>query len=322
MTSIPNMFAAAKANHTNANSPVTKLTLGRGIALPAGADASSLHQQGIQKNGDNGFVVSGSASATGYLYVANNGVITNVTTRPTLTASTNPPLPQIVKYNDLNHFGGFQISGDILAVGCENANLSPKGGSVVLFFRVSDLTSPTPMPLRLIERQYQTAGAVGICNYDNGWIVAVGNYNCERVDFYTITSNAGSVDGFVGGELAWKGSWVGSEPLGPGSVDQTWPTGSHSYQNLNLFYTKADGLWMIGMGQNGQGEDWADLYQITFDNQNGIMLVKSNNAHYYCSGGPGFINGSGFALDPTQQTLQAFAISKHMSSSSTVANTF
>jgi hypothetical protein len=65
--------------------------------------------------------------------------------------------------SNFNHFGGIQVADDILAAGYERFESGAAGTSVVLFYDVRSVASPTALDRLTIERTSsgQTAGAVG-----------------------------------------------------------------------------------------------------------------------------------------------------------------
>lgn len=277
---------------------------GSDVTLPRGAGTNPNHQQGIQKTHQGQFVVSGSANAKGYVYLTDAD-------KKLVHCLTVPP-----EYPDYNHMGGIQVVGNVLAVGCEDTNAGSKGGSVVLFYDITDVRAPRLLDSRITRsNNNSTAGAVGLSVYENGWLAVVGNWDTQRLDFYRMR-DSNLLEG------RWDeqpfARWSKDTPLGGGSIDGSWS----AYQNLNLFMDLQGTLWLIGMHSTTVGnEDWADLYKVKLTAKpsssgsitHEVTLVKKAKKHFYRNGeGPRFRYGSGYYLDVTHMRFEVYSCSGHI----------
>lgn len=273
------------------------LALPSSIKLPAGADGGAFnyyHQQGFQKTSQGGFIVSGSADSQGYFYTTDSSnTILKVLTVPDA-------------YKSYNHMGGCQVCNGVLAVGCEDYDEGANGTSVVLFYTLADLSNPLLTSTTIVrDSDGLTAGEVGITNYDGGWLVAVGNWNCNSLTFYK--NKTGNIsDGFDAFAL-----WNKSSGLATGSIDTDWA----EYQNVNLFTDSYSNLYLIGMlTQGSENEDIAELYSVVLPSNAGgdVTMTKIARQHFTRSeDGPRFEYGSGYYRN-TDGTFEVYACSGHI----------
>jgi hypothetical protein len=188
------------------------------------------HQQGIQRTTGGDFVVSGSGLRSGYIYFADRSSL-----------KIGEVLTPVV--SNFNHFGGIQVTDDILAAGYERSESGAAGTSVVLFYDVRNAASPAALDHLTIERAAagETAGAVGLCREGASWLLLVANWDSDRLDFYRSDS-----DDLVAPttRFALVGIWqLGVNGLGAGSIDDRWGV----YENINMFVDEDGSLWFVGM---------------------------------------------------------------------------
>lgn len=258
------------------------------------------HQQGIQKTAQGGWVVSGSAPDVGYLYFSNPAhEIVNVVTPE---AWTEPPDPQ-----GMNHLGGLQVAGDLLAVGYERYQCRRRGTSKIVFYDIADIGAPVALDHLTITRarQGETAGAVGLIQLEDRWLVLVANWDAMRIDGYT--SNAadlrhrGTHFGVVP-EWSWSAATHG---LAPGSIDRRWG----AYQNINLFgeagvTPRPDELWFVATHAH-----WADLYHLDLG-AGDPMVTKVGKKRF--AGGRDFSQAAGLYRDNTTGCFEVYAAEAHL----------
>ena len=156
------------------------------------------------------------------------------------------------------HAGGFQICGDLLAIGAE-AQCSPfqrvLGGcaktSKVLFFDVSDPLNPVKLP-SVIERPGKTAGAVGIARQANGkWLVMVGDSDNDNIDLYVEQDDT---------SFKPVASWNKRELLKDAGVEGSYK----SYQNMNVLLQSDGQIFMVctALSSMFMGSDYFDLFTV------------------------------------------------------------
>lgn len=187
------------------------------------------------------------------------------------------------------HAGGFQIFQNYMAVGIEDNSLKDK--SMVCIFDLSDPEKPSVHPVSVIKRTGEplrsTAGCVGITKYRDKMLVAVCDWDTKHVDLYSGKFAPQVKDSFdkvysIDTESILKTGWI----------DNSW----YSYQNINLFTFGNNELYMIGLGQNSNGEDVADLYSLTEAKSGDFKLVKLASKIFDCQNGVSFRAGAGVFL--------------------------
>lgn len=304
--SIPKAFEKLLPNKQNAESFELVITTSNSDGspydpLPYGAISnlsviSKRHQGGIQKLPYGGYAVSGSANDQSYLYFTDALLCVQ---KVILTSST------------FNHGGGFQVVGNILVVGLEKIG-QKDGGSEVKFYKIfDDPTDPASLnPICIDPMTIQrsgdndTAGACGLCDYNNGALLVVANWHAERLDFYTADVPVKSLP----------------EQTSPAfTLINSFPNNSGSYQNLNLFPDPVINTtaWLVAMSSDylPKRHDRADLYKLETTSENGVSLSQTiSNKHFYRNvSGPRFLYGSGCSYDSTSGQFEIFDIEKQFS---------
>ena len=181
-----------------------------------------------------------------------------------------------------NHAGGFQIVGDILAVGIENA---AQDASKLRFYELA------PGGLRLLEDltilregagHRSTAGAVGLAPLEGGWLLAVGSWDCRTIDFYSL---AGDIRA---SRFSFRETWAWDEARREGWLDEEFP----SYQAINLLPQAGGGIYLVGFARAGEAE-CMDLYRVELEAERSRILVKVGRKRMRCEGGCSFSKAAG-----------------------------
>jgi len=234
------------------------------------------HLQGIQKqeNSSGKYIfLSGSSDSYSYCTVVKFGDENRV-------VSVNKLMQKPFK-----HAGGFQVFQNYLAVGIEDNSLKDK--SKVCIYNISEPEKPFNKPIAIIEINGEplrsTAGCIGLTNYKNEILLAVGDWDTKHIDFYSfdfskLSVNASQQIGTIETEKLIKSGWI----------DNEW----HSYQNINLFNIN-NNLYLVGLGQNKKSEDIADLYELTEESVGNFTLKKVASKIFSCTNDCSFKAGAG-----------------------------
>jgi hypothetical protein len=253
------------------------------------------HLQGIQylkAKGKEYALISGSSDLDAYYTVVKLGSINKV-------ISVNNLMKKPFK-----HSGGFQIFQNFMAVGIEDN--SKKDVSKVCIYDVSNPEKPSAKPIAVIDRKGEplrsTAGCVGICNYKNKALIAVGDWDTKHLDFYTCDfKKIGKVNfnkiGTIDTEKTTRKGWI----------DKKW----ESYQNINLFVFNDNELYLIGLGQNAKNEDIADLFRLKEESSGGFSLIKLASKTFHCKNESSFKAGAGVYLNENGK-FQIYSCSYHI----------
>jgi len=202
------------------------------------------------------------------------------------------------------HPGGFQIFGNYLAVGIEDADKRNTSRVVVYDLEKGDNKSWAD-PLHVIKRDgaYErvTAGCVGLTQVGKYIVMAVGNWHSRELDFYI-----SPFDKFIKGEDGFRliHSMNMAKVSKEGWSDAAW----HSYQNINLFADGADRLYLVGLGGEG-----AELYQLQIVHrasesgqspiQDAIKIKKLQTKTLSISGNASFNAGAGISQLPNGELI-------------------
>lgn len=240
------------------------------------------HLQGIQfiqKDTNKYVFLSGSSDSYAYLSVVKLG-------------NTN----EVISINHLNdkpfkHAGGIQVFENYLVVGIEDNEKKDK--SKVCIYNISNPENLSLMPVAVIERNGEplcsTAGCVGISKYKDKALVAVGDWDTQNIDFYSCNFQDIEKGGFkkiqsISTEKMSRHKWI----------DKNW----HSYQNINLFNFDND-LYLVGLGQNDNQENVADLYRLKEKNAFSFELIKLASKTFNCENHVSFKAGAGVVFSET-----------------------
>lgn len=255
-----------------------------GHVFPAGG-----HLQGVQRVSGNParMLLTSSSSREAYL----------VTCRMQLSAGKNGVVERVTSLRTapLNHAGGFQADGELLAIGVEDD--SDRNRSEVQIWKYAP--GGAPSLIRTIVRAgaefVSTAGAVGLAPRAAGMILAVGSWDCNTVDVYTAATNP-LVDPAAAFSL-WR-TWRKADADKEGWCDNNFG----SYQAINLL-TQSDGeIFMVGFSRS-DGEDWMDLYSLNMSPAvpSTRMLRKVDKKHMICRGGCSFDKAAGLQIISTRR---------------------
>ena len=239
------------------------------------------HLQGIQliqNNTGKYFILSGSSDSYSYFSVVKRSDKNEV-------ISVNKLMNKPFK-----HAGGFQIYQNYLAVGIEDNNAKDK--SKVRIYDISNPEKPVGKPVAVVERtgepKRSTAGCVGITKHKDKILLAVGDWDTKNIDFYSCKSGEFPKADF---ELFF---WVNTETISKDNwIDDEWL----SYQNINLFSTVENELYLIGLGQNNKNENVADLYRIKEDGGGKFSITKTASKTFNCENKVSFKAGAGAVID-------------------------
>ncbi|HOX31766.1 MAG TPA: hypothetical protein PLB91_05510 [Spirochaetales bacterium] len=231
------------------------------------------HFQGIQLagSGPERAYITSSSNEKAYLVVAD-------------LAASGGRVAEVICLDDYpwNHAGGFQIVGDILAVGIENA---AQDASEVRFYELA------PEGLRLLEGptvrragrgHASTAGAVGLAPLEGGWLLAAGSWDCRTIDFYSLVGDIHA------SRFSFRETWAWDEACREGWLDEEFP----SYQTINLLTQADGGIYLVGFARAGEAE-CMDLYRVELEAARARILVKVGRKRMRCEGGCSFSKAAG-----------------------------
>jgi hypothetical protein len=239
------------------------------------------HLQGIQSienSSGNYFVLSGSSDSHSYYAVVKQGDKNEVI------------LVNKLMDKPFKHAGGFQVFQNYMAVGIEDNDAKDK--SKVCIYDVSNPEKPAGKPVAVIERtgepKRSTAGCVGMTKHDDKILLAVGDWDTKNIDFYSCKSAEFPNAGFelfqsINTETISRENWI----------DDKWL----SYQNINLFSTVENELYLVGLGQNNKNENVADLYQLKEDGAGKFSITKIASKIFNCENEVSFKAGAGAVID-------------------------
>ncbi len=232
------------------------------------------HVQGVQQVGDY-FMLSGSSSTISYYATMTNSKVIRIDTL----------LPRPYK-----HAGGFQMNDGLLAIGVEDNEA--KDVSRVLIYDYSDPANPLDHPVQVIQREGKakraTAGCVAIAQYQQNYVVLVGDWDTRHLDFYQI-----SVDRIKNSEeeFALTQSLTLEDHSRDDWVSENW----YPYQNINLFNSEGV-LYLVGLGINEQEKNVADVFAVSLEPT--LKLVKVASRIFPKQAQTSFLWGAGVVWQP------------------------
>lgn len=236
------------------------------------------HLQGVQQirtNSGEYIILTGSSDTYSYYAVVKQGDKNEV-------IAVNKLMDKPFK-----HAGGFQVFQNYMAVGIEDNETKDK--SKVCIYDISNPEATPAKPVSVIERSGEpyrsTAGCVGMTKFKDKALLVVGDWDTKNVDFYTCNFDKIGNENF---ELAYSFS---TETVSKkGWSDSNWLP----YQNINLFSFDEE-LYLIGLGQNGNNENVADLYRLTEDSGK-FNFKKTATKGFDCEKETSFKAGAGVVL--------------------------
>lgn len=224
------------------------------------------HLQGVQvieKNGIEKLLVSGSSNTKAYVLQV------DLTTRKTDKLITLMKTPY-------KHAGGIQVSEQYLVVGIEDD--IAKTSSKVCLYSYQDKNLNKARPNFTLHRdgkaKLQTAGATGILELDNEFLVVVGNWDCRNWDFYRINPNNGE-----------------HEKLSSFIAPNNWG----SYQSINLIKDEA-AIYAIGFYKK-ELNNYSDLILVSRLGTFEPIMEKIISKTFNCKNGVDFNNAVGLQVD-------------------------
>ncbi|QGY43472.1 hypothetical protein GM418_07305 [Maribellus comscasis] len=238
------------------------------------------HIQGIQSlqtSSGRYFVLTGSSGSYSYCAVVKKG-------------ETN----EVVRINKLmdkpfKHAGGFQVYQNYMAVGVEDNELKDK--SKVCIYDLSEPENVLNKPVSVIKREgaayRSTAGCVGITEYENKILLAVGDWDTRNIDFYTCDA-----DDFPGGEFRLDFS-LNTETIFPQNLsNKQWLP----WQNINLF-TSGNKLFLVGLGQDDKDKNIASLFLMSKNQAGDFNLKLLASKSFDCNNGCSFKAAAGVGFE-------------------------
>jgi len=229
------------------------------------------HIQGIQQLDKQHLVISGSSDAKAYFFIASMKGIAPVKKRGIITKMVyiNDDFPEMRH----NHASGFQLANNLLAIGTEGGSDTIK--SSIVFYDLSNPNFPKPLNLK-INRQEDTAGAIGLINIGDKMILAVGGWDSDRIDFYVTNTTA-----LTSLRLDFK-------------LVKTWR--NESKNTTDWVNTSC----MI-----------ADLYEVHLTNDASTLLKKIDSKRLFTMEGVSFKNGAGLSTFNAPRKLNMLATERN-----------
>jgi len=241
-----------------------------GNSLPPNSyTTTSQHMQGVQRlQKSSYFAVSGNSEKSEVLFLK----VGDDRTNEPLASSSEAKLVNVLKIEkEFSHAGGISVWGNYLVVGvetkCPISNWCGEA-SRVYFYDVSDPEDPQQMT-SVIQRPDSSAGASAMVEIDGGFLVVVGGWDSEQLDFYKSKSSD------LNSGFSKTATWNKKELLAAPGMD----TEFGKYQNLNMV-KQADGkLFLVGTTHDGLtpgvGHHWADLFSLEYGKRVSIKKVAS-----------------------------------------------
>lgn len=238
------------------------------------------HIQGIQQLDKKHLVISGSSNNKAYFFITKMKGITRVKRRGIITKMVyiNNDFPSMCH----NHASGFQLVDNLLAIGTEGGTDTNK--SSVVFYDLTNPDDPKPIGAK-IDRQEDTAGAIGLTSIGDSLLLAVGGWDSDRIYFYSAAFNTTQLD------FKLLDSWHTDNKNTDGWTDSLWG----SYQSLNFVKDEAANLYLVGFYQNEAAAMIADLYQVNLQEASEKRLQKIASKQFYTQEGASFKNGAGLS---------------------------
>jgi hypothetical protein len=264
-----------------------------GFTAPKGG-----HIQGVQQLGKRYLVVSGSSNDKAYFFIAKmNGQRLSKKGKIIKMVYINDDFPSMRH----NHASGIQIMDNILIIGTEGGGDPIK--SSLVFYDLSDPMNPKALKQK-INRQQDTAGAIGICTYNNKIIIAAGGWDSDRVDIYK--SNQSSFE-HPDLEFSLLKTWQTKH-----KNISDWATGSWgTYQSLNFVKENDQDLFLVGFYQDAFKQSWAELYEVNLKNNPTDIFKKIKSRLMVGQEDTSFKNGGGLFFNDTQKRIRLFATARN-----------
>ena len=254
------------------------------------------HLQGIQQLDKKHLVITGSSNNKAYFFITKMRGMMGVKRRGAISKMIyiNDDFPNMRH----NHASGIQLFDNLLAIGTEGGT-DPHKSSVVFY----DLTDPDkPQPLKVkINRQEDTAGAIGLTRVGDSLLLAVGGWDSDRIDFYRSPFDSTQLDFHL------VHTWHTDHKDTHNWTDRQWGT----YQSLNFVKDEASHLHLIGFYQNDADDMIADLYQVHLTQSPTKLIQKIGTKRFYTQEGASFKNGAGLSLFNYPKRLHVLATERN-----------
>jgi len=206
---------------------------------------------------------------------------------------TAPPIGDTIIHTEslsssLNHAGGIQLLGNILAVPLENSDGTK---SEIHFFDMSVPSQPRQVG-QTLRRWNISAGTATLGQMPDGhYLLIVGGPDANPLDFY-ISALPNTL------EFQHFYQWDKRQILN-GEFE--------AYQSINLVTECGSGdLYLAGTHGNTYFEDWADLFSLRNGPGESVEIREVSNKHVYCGDYQGtdhcnFDAAAGIYVDPSNQ---------------------
>lgn len=260
------------------------------------------HIQGIQQLDKQHLVISGSSNDRAYFFVSRMKGIARVKKRGVIA--------NVVYINEdfkgmfHNHASGFQIENNLLAIGTEGGKDTLK--SSVVFYDLTNPKKPRALGIK-IDRQQDTAGAIGLTTIKDTFLLAVGGWDSDRIDFYLANTQT-IADPAINFQLikTWRTANKNTEDWS----DPNWGT----YQSINFLKDPSENLFLIGFYQNDLGAMVADIFEVDLQNAPDKLLKKVDSKTLIFTEGVSFKNGAGISTLSSPRRFNLLATQRNWSS--------
>lgn len=211
-------------------------------------------------------------------------------------------LPSDGQLPPLRHAGGFQLTGNVLAVGVEDNQ--QKLRSQIQFWNFALREQPQQLQhLTIVRRSSMpkdmTAGAVGLVRLDRSYLLAVANWDSRAIDFY-VSNGKELIDRAC--RFEFRDRWEDA------SADKSgWRDGPRfgAYQSINLVADASGRIAIFGFETSPQGEDRVDVFAIDRQQPLSRRLRKVASKTVKLVEGSHFRNAAGLVAAPGKLTLLA-----------------
>lgn len=172
-----------------------------------------------------------------------------------------------------NHPGGIQAIGDFLLVPVENSGADD---SYLHFYNMSgmnDNTQPTLLAYSK-HRNGNGAGAAGITNFTGS----------DGVEYYLMCAyDNGATDFYLSNGLPLSDAGIVFQKVASHKFDES------GYSSTCLLTDTSNNIYMIGFRVSGSVsyDDYADLYQISMNDNTPTGATKLDSRHFYTDHGKG-----------------------------------
>ena len=231
------------------------------------------HYQGVQVIDENHMIICTSDFQGAYFFIIKwrNGF---------LSGEMGTVIKQ-VRINDnfngmaLDHPGGMQILGNIVAIPIEyiNADSKPPPLSSIVFYDIADRKNPVKLPFK-IDRQDKPASSLGMINYGDRILLVVGGRDTKDLDFYMSLPGQASITGNTVFGKPVK-TWKHNSSDKKGWLNSGW----ENYQSINLIKDFDNKIYLVGAKYDN---DWFELYAVDITAPEKSILKKISKKAIHC----------------------------------------